>query len=190
MADDACHRAIAERIDEAHGVPDHVDVAEGIAIGVIVVVPAGGTAVTALIRRDHVIAGGCERQYHLAPAIGELRETVQQQQQWASCGLETRLQHVHLEAIVVVDVTGADAGGQCVIAIRRKTGGQLNDHLLDPVDMEVSRVLIRYSPLMLAALMIGHHRSTSARCNAPSASGVSMSRGGSSAPRSVSRFAT
>jgi hypothetical protein len=44
-----------------------------------------------------------------------------------------------------------------------------------------------YSPLMLAALMIGHHFSISALCNAPSASGVCCSRGKISCPRSARR---
>jgi hypothetical protein len=43
-----------------------------------------------------------------------------------------------------------------------------------------------YSALMPAALIIGHHFSMSAFCNARSAPGVCWSRGGTSYPRSVS----
>src|ERR1700730_18033967 len=48
----------------------------------------------------------------------------------------------------------------------------------------------RYSPLILAALMIGHHFSISAFCKAPSASGVCWSGGGTSRPKSAMRVCT
>src|SRR5438128_9862278 len=46
---------------------------------------------------------------------------------------------------------------------------------------------IGYSPLRFAALITGHHFSTSAFCKAPSASGVCWSRGGMSAANSEYR---
>src|SRR6266849_3770089 len=47
-----------------------------------------------------------------------------------------------------------------------------------------------HSPLMLAALMIGHHFSTSALWKAASASGVCWSTAGTSWPRSANRART
>jgi len=47
-----------------------------------------------------------------------------------------------------------------------------------------------HSPLIFAALMMGHHFSMSAFCSAPSASGVCWSRGGISRPSSASRLRT
>ena len=79
VPDDRRHRAVAERIDEPHGVAHHVEDAELIGIGVVGIVPAGGAPVAALIGRDHVIPGRRKRQHHLAPAVGELGKAVQQQ---------------------------------------------------------------------------------------------------------------
>jgi hypothetical protein len=47
-----------------------------------------------------------------------------------------------------------------------------------------------HSPLMFAALTMGHQRSISAFCRAPSASGVCCSRGKNSSPRSANRRRT
>src|SRR6516164_9888909 len=47
-----------------------------------------------------------------------------------------------------------------------------------------------HSPLIPAALMIGHHFSISAFCSARSASGVCWSRGKISSPRSARRAGT
>src|SRR5262249_62118644 len=49
---------------------------------------------------------------------------------------------------------------------------------------------LRYSPLMFAALMMDHHFSVSAFCNAESASGVCWSRGGTSMPTAATRWPT
>ena len=127
MPGDARHRLVAERIDEPGGVAHHVEDAERIAVGVVGAVPAGGAAVAALVGRDHVIAGGRERQHHLAPAIGELGKAVQQQQARPARRLEARLQHMHHQAVVVVDHAGADAGGQRAVAVGRKAFDLLCD---------------------------------------------------------------
>ena len=103
--------AIAERRDQAERVAHQVEHAERAEVAVVVAVPAGGAAVAALVRRDHVIAGRRQRQHHLAPAVGELREAVQQQQA-GPARLEAGLQHVHREAVDVVDEARADARGR------------------------------------------------------------------------------
>jgi len=75
----ARHLAIAEREHESHGIADHVEDAEGIGIGIVGVVPAGGATIAPLIGGDRVISRRCKRQHYLAPAVGEFREAVQQQ---------------------------------------------------------------------------------------------------------------
>ncbi len=121
MPRDARHRFVAERIDEPGRVADHVEDAERIAVGVVGAIPAGGAPIAALIGRDHVIARGRKRQHHLAPAIGELGKAVQQQQARPARRLEARLQHMHHEAVVVVDHAGTDAGGKRAVTVRRET---------------------------------------------------------------------
>ena len=85
------HGAVAERVDERHGVSHHVEDAERIGIGVIRIVPARGAAVAALVGRDHVIARGCQRQHHLAPAVGKLREAMQKQHGRPAAASRSRL---------------------------------------------------------------------------------------------------
>ena len=127
VSGDARHRLVAERIDEPGGVAHHVEDAERIAVGVVGAVPAGGAAIAALVGRDHVIAGGRERQHHLAPAIGELGKAVQQQQARPARRLEAGLEHMHRQAVVVVDHAGADARGQRAVAVGRETLNLLHD---------------------------------------------------------------
>ena len=95
MPHDGGHGAVAERIDEPDGVAHHVENAEGIGIGVIGVVPAGGAPVAALVGGDDVITRRRQRQHHLAPAIGQLREAVQQQHGGPARRLEAGLQHMN-----------------------------------------------------------------------------------------------
>ena len=47
-------------------------------VAVIAVIPPTGTPVTTLVRRDDMVARLCQRQHHFAPAVGQLREAVQQ----------------------------------------------------------------------------------------------------------------
>ena len=96
-------RAMAERVDEPHGIAHHVEDAEGIGIGVVGIVPARGAAVAALIGGDHVIARRRQRQHHLAPAVGEFREAMQQQHGGPAWTLVAGFQHVHRQAVDVGD---------------------------------------------------------------------------------------
>jgi hypothetical protein len=70
-------------------------------------------------------------------------------------------------------------------------------HLTAAIDPELPLQTANYciarelhSPLMFAALMIGHHLSISAFCNAPRAAGVCWARGKTSCPKSASRART
>jgi hypothetical protein len=95
--------AIAEREHKPHGIADHVEDAEGIGIGIIGVVPAGGAAIAALIRGDRVISRRCKRQHYLAPAVGEFRKAMQQQHGGPAGALVASFQNVHRQAINVSD---------------------------------------------------------------------------------------
>ena len=98
---------MAEREYQAERVAHQVQHAERIEVAVVARIPPGGAPVAALIRRHHVEAGGGERQHLMAPAEGELGETVQQQQQRAAGLLEPGFEPVHLQAIAVVGHAGA-----------------------------------------------------------------------------------
>ena len=67
--------------------------------------PAGGTAVASLVWCNHMKSRPGQRQYHLSPAVGQLRETVQQQHPpldgLVGGLIKTGLQNVHIEAIGV-----------------------------------------------------------------------------------------
>ena len=112
MSDYHRYRAVAKRVDEPDGVSRHVENAKRIGIGVVGIVPAGGAAVAALIGGDHVIAGGRQRRHHLAPAIGELREAMQEQDRRPARRFVTCLQNMHGHAVHVCDLARADAGGE------------------------------------------------------------------------------
>ena len=85
---------------------------ELIEIGVEALLPAGGAPVAALVGRHHVIAGLGERQHHLAPAVGQLGVAVDQQQRRTAWRFKSCFEDVHAQAVDVVDVAFADAGGQ------------------------------------------------------------------------------
>ena len=103
--------------DEAHDVPDQVQDAERVDVAVVGTVPTRGAAIAPLIGGDDVIARRRDRQHHLAPAVGELREAVQQQNTRAVLSFESRLQHVHGEAVDAVDEAGMYAGWQSALAV-------------------------------------------------------------------------
>ena len=75
-------------------------------------VGAAAAAVAALVGRHHVEAGLGQRQHHLAPAVGELREAVDQQQPGPAAALVAGLEHVHRDAVHAGDDPRADARGQ------------------------------------------------------------------------------
>src|SRR5205085_1648712 len=107
---DDVHALDLESPQELRRVLDQVQHAEGIEVGVVAAVPAGGLAVAALVGCDDVKAGGAERRHHLAPAVGELGKAMQQEHRRlaALAGLE----HMHGEAVHAVDAAAAKAGGQ------------------------------------------------------------------------------
>ena len=112
VADDGGNGTVAERRDEPQRVPHQVEDTKGAQIAIVVAVPAGGAAIAALVGGHHVKPLRRQRQHHLAPAVGELREAVQKQEAGPALGLEPGLQHVHPEAVAVVDEARAYAVGQ------------------------------------------------------------------------------
>ena len=110
MSDHGIDAAIAECRHQAERVAHQIEQPERSEIAVVVGVPAGGAAVAALVRRDHVIAGFRQRRHHLAPAIGEFGKAVQQQHAGPALCLEAGFQHMHAQAVDVVDEARADAG--------------------------------------------------------------------------------
>ena len=106
--------AIAEREDKSERVAHQIGQAERGEVAVVIRIPAGGAAIAALVRRDDMIAGLAERQHHLAPAIGQLRKAVQQQEAWPAPGLEAGFEQMNRQAVDIVDATRADAARQRV----------------------------------------------------------------------------
>ena len=117
MPDDRGNRAVAQSGDKPHHVSDQVEKPEGNHIAVVVVVPTGGAPIPALIGRDDVKTLLSERRHHLSPTVGELREAVKQQHARPARGLETGLQHVHLEAVDIVHEPRAYPGGKSGLTV-------------------------------------------------------------------------
>ncbi len=99
MPDDGGDGTNAERREQRQHVLHQVERPERPEIAVVGLVPAGGAPVATLIRREHVVPGPGERRHHLAPAIGKLREAVQQQKRRPSplaCLQQVHAQTVHV----------------------------------------------------------------------------------------------
>src|SRR5262249_58867405 len=79
---------------------------------VVLDVCAAGASVSPEIGRDHVISGGGDRDHHSSPAVCELWISVNQQHCGPITGFEACFEHMHPDAVAVVDETRADAGGE------------------------------------------------------------------------------
>ncbi len=107
MADHGIDAAVAERRHQPERIAHQIGQPERGEIAVVVRIPSGGAAIAALVRRDHVIAGRRQSRHHLAPAIGEFGKAVQQQKTGAAFGFVAGLQHMHAQAVDVVDDSGS-----------------------------------------------------------------------------------
>ena len=112
MPDHGVNAAIAERRHQPERIAHQIGEPERGKIAVVVRIPSGGAAITALVRRDHVIAGRCENRHHLAPAKGEFGKAMQQQHAGPAARFEAGFQHVHAQAVDIFHVAGADGGGK------------------------------------------------------------------------------
>src|SRR5262249_16860689 len=84
---------------------------------VVTGVPAGGSAIAALVRSDHVITGLRDRQHDLAPAVCKLGKSMEQEHAGTAFVLEAGFEDVNRESVDVLHEPRADAGGQRVRAI-------------------------------------------------------------------------
>ncbi len=110
VADHGCNRCDAERGEQPQDVAHQIERAERPQVGVIAIVRSGGAPIAALVRRDHMEAGRRQHRHYPPPAEGEFREAVQQHDHRPPFALESGLQHMHGEAVDVVEQTRADAG--------------------------------------------------------------------------------
>ncbi len=78
MPDHRIDVLVADRRDQSERIAHQIGQAERGEIAVIIRAPARGAAIAALVRCDHVIAGGGEDRHHLAPGKRQLRKAVQQ----------------------------------------------------------------------------------------------------------------
>ena len=132
VADHRVHRAVAERRDQRQRVAHRVQAAERTETAVVVRAPAGGAAVAALVGGDDVVARVGQRRQDVPPAIGQLREAVQEEQRRPPPALEAGFEHVHRQAVDVVDEPRADAVrqparvvGTDFLRLRGRCGGAL-----------------------------------------------------------------
>ena len=107
VADDRLDAVQAQGCEQGDRVAGQPHLPVRAEVGVVGVVPAGGAAVSALVRGDDVVAGGRQRRGDLAPGISQFREAVQQQQRRPS-GL-AGLHDVHAQAVHAVDKTAPQA---------------------------------------------------------------------------------
>ncbi len=117
MAHHGVNRPVTERRHQSQGIAYQVQHAKRADIAIVVTVPARGTAIAALIGRDHVITGLRDRQHHFAPTVRKLRKAMQQQHARSSRRLVARLQDVHPQTVDVVDKARADAPRQGILGI-------------------------------------------------------------------------
>ena len=108
VSDHGGDRAHVERCQQIQGIAHDVEQMEGGEIAVVVRVPTGCAAVTALVRRDHMVAGLGQRGHHLAPAIGQFGKAMQQQQTGPTRRLEAGLQDMHPQPVRGLDEAGPD----------------------------------------------------------------------------------
>ncbi len=81
---------LAELVEQAHEIPGEVQ-----DVVVLDRVGTAGTAVAALVRRDHAATGGGERAELVSPREGELGKTVGEHDRCTGAGLE----HVQVDAV-------------------------------------------------------------------------------------------
>ena len=79
MADHHRDRAMSQRVDQRHHVAHAIERRERRQVLIERDVGAAAAAVAALVGGDDVVARLRQRQHHVAPAIAELREPVDQQ---------------------------------------------------------------------------------------------------------------
>jgi hypothetical protein len=105
---DRCHRSVAERRYQRQGIPHDIEETERADVAVVVTIPARGLAVAPLVGRDHMVSRGRQRQHNFAPAVGELREAMEEQDTGAVLSLEAGFEHAHRETVDVFHEPGAD----------------------------------------------------------------------------------
>ena len=122
VADHAGQRAVAQRRGQRQQVADAIEGRERRQVVVELHLGAAAAPVAALVGRHHVEAGLGQRQHHLAPAVGQLREAVDQQQPRPVAALVAGLEDVHRDAVDAGDDPRADARGQRTAAERPGRG--------------------------------------------------------------------
>ena len=94
--------------DQAQDISGQIEHTVFLQLTIKLTIPARGSAITPLIRCDHMIARRRQGQHHLAPAISQFGKTMQQQDAGPLLLLEARLHYVHIKAIHALDGTAAD----------------------------------------------------------------------------------
>ena len=108
MPYDRCHRSVAEPRDQRQSIPHEIEKTKRADIAVVITIPARGLAIAPLVGRDHMVPRRRQRQHDVAPAVGELREAMEEQDTGPVLSLEAGFEHVHRETVDVFHEPGAD----------------------------------------------------------------------------------
>src|SRR4029453_18168511 len=94
VSDHGPHRTIAQGRTQSERIPHQVEHAKSVQITIIRAVPPGGAPVAPLVGGNDVKPGRGQGQHNLAPAIGQLREAVQEQDAGTVLRLESAFSQV------------------------------------------------------------------------------------------------
>ena len=109
MPDHGCDFAVAKGGHHTQRITHQIGQAKRRQRRIIIRVAPRGPAITALIRRHHVIAERRQRQYHMPPGIGEFRKAMQQQKTRPTRIFMPGFQHMDAQPINAFQKARADA---------------------------------------------------------------------------------
>ena len=108
MPDDRGDAAYSQRVEQTQHVLHQVKQVKRSQIAVIPVIPSGGASIASLIGRYDMKTGRRKCRQYPAPAVRNFRETMQQQNARSIRCFESRLEHMHVETVAVVEQTRPD----------------------------------------------------------------------------------
>jgi hypothetical protein len=108
----AYHRsgAVSKSRYQPKRIPDQIGLTEHENVAVITVVPAYGPTIASHVRREYMKPCRSEGQHYLAPSIGKLRKSMQEQYTRSAFVLEPGFQDVKSKFVDIAYVTGAYPG--------------------------------------------------------------------------------
>src|SRR5262245_42712493 len=112
VADHGNDGAIADCRHQPEHVSHFVEKRERRKIVIECHIRTAAASVTSKVRCDDMKSGARERQYHFSPAIGEFRESMDEQDAWPRGAFESCFQYVVGDAVDIVDQARTDTSGK------------------------------------------------------------------------------